>query len=96
MSYDRVKAATLINSQELAHLNLKNAAYVHSIHDGAEARALDQITMTDILKVVRIRRADGLPIQKMAQDTINIFTFHFIRNSFETHFLIESLDNSTV
>ena len=81
-SYDRVKAATLIQAPELAHLNLTNPAYVQSAHD-AENGGLQKIKMADLIKAIRIRRVDGQPAHNISQDSITQFTFHFFRNRFE-------------
>ena len=77
-SYDRVKAATLVNAPELAHLNLTNPTYVQSAHDSHEG-GIHQLKMADLIKAIRIRRTDGQPANKISQDTITQFTFHFIR-----------------
>ena len=56
-------------------------SYVHSVHDTTADNDINKVTMADILKFVRIRRVDGLPVTKLAQDSLNQFTFHFIRNA---------------
>ena len=71
----------LVASDELAHLHLKDPTYVHSVHDSQSGRALSSITMQDLLKPIKIRRLDGQPVTSIPQDTINQYTFHFIRNS---------------
>ena len=80
MSYDRMKAATLVNSELLAHLNLSGPEFVHSISDSDDKSNLHNIPLSDMLKSIKIHRADGIPVNKLAQNSVNVFTFHFLRN----------------
>ena len=52
---------------------------IYSAHDSDDGKNLFSVSMDDILKQIIIRRLDGHPVTRMAQDTINTFTFHFIR-----------------
>ena len=95
MSYDKVKAAFLVNSNELAHLHLGGPMEnIYSAHDSEDDKNLFAQTLADITSRIVIRRLDGLPVTRMAQDTINTFTFHFIRIVLK-HFKIVSYYDNT-
>ena len=79
VSYDRTKAAILINSGELEQLHLSGPEYVYSMSDCKDDKNLRGLALKDILQAIRIKRSDGLPVNKVAQEEINVFTFHFLR-----------------
>ena len=75
----------IIHSDTLEHLHFHSHNFVHSINDCKDGRDLSQVTMTDIMNDVRVTRHDGQPVNKLAQDAINQFTFHFIRKDSSFH-----------
>ena len=74
----------MVNSPHLAHLHLAGPLeYIYSVHDSDEHRNLFSEPLADILDQIKIRRVDGLPVARLAQDTVNTFTFHFLRSVFK-------------
>ena len=60
-------------------LNWSGPAIVYSMHDSHEEKNLNSESLSSILDQIKITRLDGLPVTKLAQDTVNTFTFHFFR-----------------
>ena len=69
-----------MQSELVTGLNWSGPTQVYSIHDSQDDKNLHSEPLMNILDQIKITRTDGLPVTKLAQDTINTFTIHEFRN----------------